>query len=250
MAAKSILLGGIAVVTGGGSGIGRAVCQILARDGARVAVVDVNEKGAKETLNQLNGEHMMITGDISKTASATQLVADVQSHFNEAPSILVNSAGITRDKYMLKMTEQQWDEVIDVNLKGSFLMMQAVGKVMAQKKVKNGSIVNVASIIGKTGNPGQVNYSASKAGVMGMTKSAAQELAKFGIRCNAVLPGFINTPMTDAVPDDIIETIKWFIPMKRTGTPEEVAETIAFLSSSKSSYITGACIEVTGGLYM
>lgn len=251
MAAVGLLAGRLALVTGGGSGIGRAVCQVLAREGASIAVVDINHKNAEETIKSISkGEHKAFEIDVSSSESVYSLMADVKKTFNGIPTIAVNSAGITRDAYMLKMTDENFDKVINVNLKGTYLINKAVTQALVETKTQGGSIVNFSSIVGKIGNMGQTNYAASKAGVIGLTKSAAKELAKFGIRVNAILPGFIETPMTAAVPEHLIQMTQMLIPMTRLGKPEEVAEVCAFLASDRSSYVTGACLEVTGGLAM
>ncbi|XP_062619276.1 estradiol 17-beta-dehydrogenase 8-like [Saccostrea cucullata] len=195
------------------------------------------------------GDHQKYPCDVSDSASVNDLVSKIRERYSSAPHVAVNSAGITRDRTMMKLTEEDFDKVIDVNLKGTWLLNRAVGKAMLADKVP-GSIVNISSLVGKTGNIGQTNYAASKAGVIGLTKSMAKEMGKFNIRVNAVLPGFIETPMTDVVPEHLIQMTKMLIPLGRLGNPEEIANTCAFLASDKSSYITGATIEVTGGLFM
>ncbi|XP_078605056.1 estradiol 17-beta-dehydrogenase 8-like [Branchiostoma floridae x Branchiostoma japonicum] len=248
------LVGRLALVTGGGSGIGRAVCQALAAQGSKVAVVDINEAPANETLQSLSCDqglqHLAFGCDVSSTQSVSRLLTDVTQRFSCAPCITVNCAGITKDEFLLKMDNRMFDQVIKVNLKGTFLITQAVGRAMVEGKIQNGSIINMASIVGKVGNLGQCNYAASKAGVEGLTRTSAKELAKFGIRCNAVLPGFIETPMTDAVPQKVLDKFRDVIPMGRLGKPTDIADVCVFLASEESSYITGASIEVTGGLNM
>ncbi|XP_031569800.1 estradiol 17-beta-dehydrogenase 8-like [Actinia tenebrosa] len=255
-AANGLLLSGrLALVTGGASGIGRAICQTLAKAGASVAVVDRNIEGAKETGNSLskndgNQLHSYHATDVVSSLQVNKLILKVQEDHQRPPCILVNSAGITRDAFFLKMNEEAFDEVIDVNLKGTFLMSQFASKAMVESKISNGSIINIASIVGKTGNIGQANYTASKAGVEGLTRTCALELARFGIRCNAVLPGFIHSPMTEKIPEQITQKIVKMVPLSRIGQPSEIAEVVNFLASDLSSYITGASIEVTGGLSM
>ncbi|CAH3190417.1 unnamed protein product, partial [Porites lobata] len=248
------LVGRLALVTGGASGIGRAVCQALATEGAGIIVTDLNSQGTQETLDSLSQhaslKHKNYSLDVSSGEEIHKVLEYIISGYKRPPCILVNCAGITSDEFLLKMDEEKFDKVIKVNLKGTFLMTQAVAKVMVDQGVKNGSIVNLASIVGKVGNLGQVNYAASKAGVEGLTRSCAKELAKFGVRCNAVLPGFIETPMTEAVPEKVIEKLKKQIPMFRLGQPSDVADVVTFLASDRSSYITGASIEVTGTVYM
>jgi len=248
-----LLSGRLALVTGGGSGIGKAVCHVFAREGARVVVTDINVKAAEETLKELEGaagscgQHLALPMDVTVGRSVQAVIADTLSHYKTAPSVVCNSAGITRDNFLMKMDENSFNAVINVNLKGTFLVTQAASAAMVDAKVAAGSIINISSIIGRTGNIGQANYAASKAGVEAMTKSAARELAQFSIRCNSVLPGFIETPMLKAVPDKVKNKFKMLIPAGRTGRPEEVAEVVLFLASERSSYVTGTSIEVTGG---
>lgn len=246
-----MLSGRLAVVTGAGSGIGRAVCRVFASEGATVIGADMNEKGMEETLAMIKdtGDHQSYQCDVSSSASVNNLLDKIKEKYSSAPHIAVNSAGITRDRTMMKLTEEDFDKVVNVNLKGTWLLNKAVGKAMLTDKVP-GSIVNISSLVGKTGNIGQTNYAASKAGVIGITKSMAKEMGKFNIRVNAVLPGFIETPMTETVPENLMQMTKLLIPLGRLGNPEEIANTCAFLASDKSSYITGATIEVTGGLFM
>lgn len=246
-----MLSGRLAVVTGAGSGIGRAVCRVFASEGATVIGADMNEKGMEETLAMIKdtGDHQSYQCDVSSSASVNNLLDKIKEKYSSAPQVAVNSAGITRDRTMMKLTEEDFDKVVNVNLKGTWLLNKAVGKAMLTDKVP-GSIVNISSLVGKTGNIGQTNYAASKAGVIGITKSMAKEMGKFNIRVNAVLPGFIETPMTETVPENLMQMTKLLIPLGRLGNPEEIANTCAFLASDKSSYITGATIEVTGGLFM
>ncbi|KAK6195909.1 hypothetical protein SNE40_001238 [Patella caerulea] len=253
MASTGLLAGRLALVTGGGSGIGKAVCQAFAKEGARIACVDINKSNAESTVENLptDVQHAAFEVNVSSANDVKNLLKDVTSTFSTPPCIAVNSAGITRDNFLLKLDEKSFDEVIDVNLKGTFLINQAVGRLIAEHKIKNGSIVNIASITGKAGNIGQANYAASKAGVIGLTKTAAREFSRYGIRVNVVLPGFIVTPMTDTVPDKVFQQMVLpLIPLARMGQPEEIADTCVFLASNKSSYVTGASIEVTGGMLM
>ncbi|XP_076454675.1 estradiol 17-beta-dehydrogenase 8-like [Babylonia areolata] len=247
-----LLAGRLALVTGGGSGIGRAVCQAFAKEGAAVAAADINRQHVEETVSLLD------TGvasrpyevDVSSSASVNSLVKQVQQDFSATPCIAVNAAGIVRDNFLLKMEEGHFDEVINVNLKGTYLVSQAFGRAVAEANLETASIVNISSIVGKTGNLGQANYSASKSGVIGLTKTAAKELARFNIRVNCVLPGFIQTPMTDTVPEKVMGMILFITPLQRVGRPEEIADACVFLASEKSSFITGTTLEVTGGLNM
>ncbi|XP_022325905.2 (3R)-3-hydroxyacyl-CoA dehydrogenase-like [Crassostrea virginica] len=246
-----MLSGRLALITGAGSGIGRAVCRVFASEGATIIGADMNEKGVEETMAMIqgSGDHLSFQCDVSNSASVTNLVDKIKEKYSAAPQIAVNAAGITRDKTMMKLTEEDFEKVINVNLKGTWLINKAVGKAMLSDKLP-GSIVNISSLVGKTGNIGQTNYAASKAGVIGLTKSMAKEMGKFNIRVNAVLPGFIETPMTETVPEHLMQMTKLLIPLGRLGNPDEIANTCAFLASDKSSYITGATIEVTGGLFM
>lgn len=249
--------GKIAVITGAGSGIGKAVCELLKSRGATVVSVDAS----KSALDQLNvDESLKFQVDVSKKEQVDNLYSEVVKTLGTAPQILVNSAGITRDNFMLKITEEDWNKVIDVNLKGTFLMTQTHSKHLlkqlttssesaSQPSGLNGSIVNIASASAK-GNAGQANYSASKAGVIGLTKTSAMELGRNGIRVNCVLPGFIETPMTDVVPPKLLERVIKMVPLLRVGQPLEVANLIAFLASEESSYMTGTAIDIDGGLRM
>ncbi|XP_062414417.1 estradiol 17-beta-dehydrogenase 8 isoform X2 [Pungitius pungitius] len=213
MAASTRLMSRLALVTGGGSGIGRAVCQRLASEGASVVVADISHESAMETVGRLPGDlrgqgHMAAAVDVSSKESVKKLLTSVQTRFFQPPSVCVNAAGITQDDFLLNMEEEHFDKVLLVNLKGSFLVLQAVAQALVACGAPKGSIVTVGSIVGKVGNIGQANYSASKAGVEGLTRTAAKELSRFGIRCNCVLPGFISTPMTDKVPERVIS--KWW----------------------------------------
>lgn len=255
MAAATRLTSRLALVTGGGSGIGRAVCLRLASEGASVVVADISQESASETLGRLPGDlrgqgHMAAVVDVSSKESVKKLLTRIQTHYFQPPSMCVNAAGITEDDFLLNMAEDQFDKVLQVNLKGSFLVLQAVAQALVACGAPKGSIVTVGSIVGKVGNIGQANYGASKAGVEGLTRTAAKELSRFGIRCNCVLPGFISTPMTDKVPEKVISKMKSLVPLGRMGEPAEVADVCAFLVSDDSRYITGASVEVTGGLFM
>ncbi|KAK7502657.1 hypothetical protein BaRGS_00006232, partial [Batillaria attramentaria] len=244
-----LLAGRLAFVTGGGSGIGRAVCQALAKEGAAVAVADINRKQAEETLAMLdkNITSRAYELDVSSSGSVNTALGAICKDFSVTPCITVNAAGITRDNFMTKLDEKSFDEVINVNLKGTFLVNQAVGKAIAEAKLPSASIVNISSIVGKTGNIGQANYAASKSGVIGLTKTAAKEFARFNTRVNVILPGFIETPMTKTVPEKLIGMVVYVTPLQRMGKPEEIADACVFLASDKSSFITGAVLEVTEG---
>lgn len=251
---SSTLVGRVAVVTGAGSGIGRAVCNGLAKLNVTVVAADINAENAKQTIaglpeNSASG-HLAFGVNVTKRPEVESLFKAMFDALKKPPTILVNCAGITRDAQLVDMTDEQFDEVIAVNLKGTFLPTQIACRLMKEHKVPEGSIVNVSSISGKVGNFGQVNYAATKSAVVGFTKSVAKELAKNNIRCNAVLPGFIDTPMVASVPEKITMIMNMLTPMGRQGKPEEVADAIIYLASPQSSYVTGTTIEVTGGLFM
>ncbi|XP_047525677.1 estradiol 17-beta-dehydrogenase 8 isoform X1 [Pieris napi] len=250
-----LVSGRLALVTGAGSGIGRAACQVLSREGATVIAADRNYDAALETIkthtalasgSNAAGDHCAVELDVTNTKSIQNLIQLLSKQYTEVPRIVVNSAGITRDNWLLKLSEEDYDSVVNVNLKGTFLIMQNFAKQMTETSV-SGSIINISSIVGKYGNIGQTNYSASKAGVVAMTQTAAKELGKFNIRVNVILPGFIDTPMVKTVPDKVKAGLLKMVPLGRLGTPSEVAELITFLGSEKSSFITGASIDVTGG---
>lgn len=237
--------------TGAGSGIGREVCRILTRQGAKVIAADRNLRSAQETVASLNdSKHLALNIDVSDESSIKEAFKIAVNKYSMPPTIIVNSAGITRDQFILKLTRDDFDQALNVNLKGTFFVIQTAAKEMIDANVsKDSSIINLSSIIGKVGNIGQANYAASKAGVIAITKTACLEFGQFGIRVNAVLPGFIETPMTETVPDNVKEMFVKRIPLRRMGKPEEVAEVIAFLASSKSSYVNGVSLEITGGMY-
>lgn len=236
-------------LAGAGSGIGRATCRLLARDGAQVIAGDRNLAAARETAEQLGGSAAAIELDVACAQSVQSAVAAALGQFKGlAPSIVVNSAGITRDGYLLKMPERDYDDVYRVNLKGTFLVTQLFARAMIEQQLSGGSIVNLSSIVARMNNVGQANYAATKAGVISFTEVASKEFGKFGIRVNCILPGYIDTPMVSVVPDKIKQQVVQRCPLGRLGRPEEIAEVAAFLASPKASYINGAAIEVTGGL--
>ncbi|XP_045861485.1 (3R)-3-hydroxyacyl-CoA dehydrogenase isoform X5 [Meles meles] len=271
MASQLRLRSALALVTGAGSGIGRAVSVRLAREGATVAACDLDRAAACETVWLLGGQgsekvapggtHAAFQADVSEAGAVRRLLEQVQACFSRPPSVVVSCAGITRDEVLLRMSEDDWDKVIAVNLKlilsalllfphqGIFLVTQAAAQALVSSGC-HGSIINISSIVGKVGNMGQTNYAASKAGVIGLTQTAARELGRHGIRCNSVLPGFITTPMTQKVPQKVLDKVIGIIPMGHMGDPEDVADVVAFLASEDSGYITGASVEVTGGLFM
>lgn len=244
------LQGRIAFVTGAGSGIGKAVCQLLAREGVTISAADKNAQlVAKmvELLPKTPSPHISIPLSVENKESVENALETVLKTYSKPPTIIVNAAGITRDNFISKLSEEDFMEVLDVNLKGTYLVLKAFANSLVENKVNSASIINIGSIVAKYGNIGQANYCASKAGVELLTKIASKEYGKFGIRVNTVLPGFIKTPMTDAVPEKLKTKFVSLIPVGRFGQPEEVAEVIAFLASDKSSYINGTSIEVTGG---
>ncbi len=243
--------GKTAVITGGYSGIGRAVSEKLASLGADIALVGIgsedDKNAALEAIKALGVKVQAYDCDVSDFAAGEAVIKQVIADFGKI-DILVNNAGITRDKLMLNMPEEDFDAVINVNLKGAFNMTKYVYKPFMRQR--SGRIVNVASIVGINGNAGQANYSASKAGVIGLTKSVARELAARGVTCNAVAPGYIDTAMTQALSDKVKDEISASIPMKRRGLPEDVANVITFLCSDMASYVTGEVIRVDGGIAM
>ncbi|XP_036622097.1 estradiol 17-beta-dehydrogenase 8 [Trichosurus vulpecula] len=259
MAAQLRLRSALALVTGAGSGIGRAVSLRLAREGALVVASDRDGAAAEETMRLLEGPrseagagpgcHAAFQADVAEAGAVQGLIEQIQACFSRPPSVVVSCAGITRDEFLLRMPEDYWDEVIAVNLKGTFLVTQAAARALVSSGCA-GSIINIGSIIGKVGNLGQANYAASKAGVEGMTRTVARELGRHGIRCNSILPGLIITPMTKKVPQKVLDQITSQIPMGHLGVPEDVADVVAFLASDDSGYITGTTVEVTGGLFM
>lgn len=240
-----------AVVTGASRGIGRAIAIKLAAEGANIilnyrsSIKSVEEVMAE--INALGGKAVAVQGDVSSFAEAEKIIKAAVENFGSL-DILVNNAGITKDGLLMRMKEEDFDSVIETNLKGTFNCIRHATPIMM--KQRSGRIVNMSSVVGVAGNAGQVNYSASKAGVIGITKSAAKELASRGITVNAVAPGFIQTDMTDVLSDKVKEDILSGIPLKRLGRPEEIADLVSFLVSDSGSYITGQVININGGMFI
>ncbi len=246
-----LLEGETALITGAARGIGKALALRFAEAGANIAFTDLEiNDAAKETESEIAAFGVKVKGYASNAANFEQTHEVVKQIVEDFGSIdvLVNNAGITKDGLMLKMTEQQWDAVLTVNLKSAFNFIHAVIPVMS--KQRKGSIINMSSVVGVHGNAGQCNYSASKAGMIGLAKSIAQEMGKRGIRANAIAPGFIITAMTDQLSEDVKKGWYEKIPLHRGGTPEDIANTALFLASDMSSYVTGQVIQVDGGMNM
>ncbi|MEK6755723.1 MAG: 3-oxoacyl-[acyl-carrier-protein] reductase [Bacteroidota bacterium] len=239
----------VALITGGARGIGRAIALAFASEGAHVAFSDIQLVGAADEVVDLirvkGVKAMALQSDVRDFASAQSVVDAVIKEYQRI-DILVNNAGITRDNLLLRMTEEDWDVVIDTNLKGSFNYCRAVSRYMVSQR--EGKIINISSVVGLIGNPGQVNYSASKAGVIGLTKTLAKELASRNIQVNAVAPGFVETAMTEKLTPQQREALLNIIPMKRTAKPEEIASVVVFLVSPAARYITGQVLCVDGGI--
>ncbi|WP_165250702.1 3-oxoacyl-[acyl-carrier-protein] reductase [Paludisphaera soli] len=242
------LTGQTALVTGASRGIGRAIAVKLAACGARVVGVARSLEaleGTLEAIRAAGGEAEGYAADVSSAEDVKRVVDDVEAKYQKI-HVLVNNAGVTKDGLMLRMEDDAWDDVMNINLKGTFLFCRAVGAVMMRGRY--GRIINISSVSGIRGNPGQANYSASKAGVIGLSQTIARELASRGITVNVVAPGFITTDMTDVLPDKIKAEVKERIPLKRLGAPEDIAEMVAFFSGPASSYVTGQVVAVDGGM--
>ena len=245
-----LLNGKVALITGAARGIGKAIALKFASEGASIAFTDlVINESAEETVKELEAFGVKVKAYASNAADfeATQeVVAEIEKEFGRV-DILVNNAGITKDGLVMRMSEAQWDAVIDVNMKSAFNFLHVVVTIMARQK--GGSIINMASIAGQTGNPGQVNYSASKAGLIAMAKSVAKEMGPRGVRANAIAPGYVITEMTEVLPQAVKDEFIKLIPLKRGATVEEIANTALYLASDLSSYVTGQVIAVNGGMY-
>ena len=245
-----MLKGKVALVTGGSRGIGSSICLELARAGARVIInYSSSLEGANkvlEDIKSIGGEAEIVKFDVSDTEVVEKEIKILLDN-HERIDILVNNAGITRDSLFMRMKEDQWDQVFDINAKGVFNCTKNIVRSMVKNKY--GKIINITSIVGEMGNAGQVNYSSTKSAIMGFTKSLAKELGSKNINVNAVSPGFIETEITDVLPDNIKEQYKEKIPLSRFGQPEDIAKAVLFLASDDSSYITGEVLKINGGLY-
>jgi 3-oxoacyl-[acyl-carrier protein] reductase len=238
------------LITGAAQGIGKSIAVEMAKEGANIGVADININTAESAAQEINSfgvKSSAIQLNVSDQSSVTDAV---QAFTKELGSldVLVNNAGITRDTLLMRMKEEDWDAVLNINLKGTFLCTKEAVKIMAKQRY--GKIINISSVVAFIGNPGQANYSASKAGLIGLTRTTAREYAPRGIRVNAIAPGFIKTAMTDVLPDNVKDEMMKAIPLGQFGTPEDVAQAAIFLSSPESDYLTGQVIHVNGGMYM
>lgn len=244
-----LLEGKNAIITGASRGIGRGIAMAFAKEGANIAFTylssDEKAKALEDELKAFGVEAKGFKSNAADYEAANKLIDDVNGIFDSI-DIVINNAGITRDGLLMRMTEENWDEVINTNLKSVFNITKAVQRTLL--KQRSGSIVNISSVVGVKGNAGQANYAASKAGAIGFTKSIAQELGSRNIRCNAIAPGFIETEMTEALDEKVVDEWRQAIPLKRGGTPEDVAQLCVFLGSDRSTYITGQTINLCGGM--
>ncbi len=241
----------VAIVTGGAQGIGRAIAETLAKEGAQIVISDINAEQAQKAAQEIKAgfqvETMSVGGNVANYADCEKLAQQVLDKFSKI-NILINNAGITRDNRILRMSDAEWDSVLGVNLKGVFNCTKAVSRIML--KQRTGRIINIASVVGLMGNAGQANYSASKGGVIALTKTCAREFSSRNILVNAIAPGFIRTAMTDALTEDMKKKLADQIPLNRLGEADDVAKAALFLCSDYSSYITGQILSVNGGMYM
>jgi 3-oxoacyl-[acyl-carrier protein] reductase len=240
----------VAVVTGASRGIGKSIALLMARNGARIVASARNQAlldALVAEIHAFGGEALAVAGDISLTEDANKLIAAAVESFGRV-DILVNNAGITHDGLLLRMKDEDWDSVLDINLKGAFICTRAAAKIMTKNRY--GRIINISSVVGEMGNAGQANYCASKAGLIGLTKSNARELAKRNVTVNAVTPGFITTDMTDELSDKVRDELAAQIPLGSLGEADDVAEAVLFFASERSKYITGQVLGVNGGMYM
>lgn len=235
----------IAIITGSGRGIGRAIAECLAGFGAKVVISDLDQSMVDQVASEIGSGAIGIACNVTDSGQVEQLFKQTQEKLGRV-DIVVNNAGITRDGLMIRMDEKDWDMVLDINLKGAFLVSKAAARIMMKQRA--GRIVNISSIVGVIGNAGQVNYSASKAGLIGLTMSAAKELGPRGVTVNAVAPGFIETEMTAAIPEAAREQLLSKVALRRPGTPKDIAHAVAFLVSDEASYITGQVLAIDGGL--
>lgn len=242
--------GKVAVITGSAQGIGEAVAVEFAREGAKVVIADYDPEGGRETVETIKdagGEAIFVQTDVSDFSACEELIEKTISEYDKI-DVLVNNAGITADGFLVKMTEEEWDRVIDINLKGVFNCARHAAKQMMDQG--SGVIINASSVVGLYGNIGQTNYAAAKFGVIGLTKTWAKELGPKGVRVNAVAPGFVETPMLDAVPDKVLDKMKNKTPLKRLGKPEELAKAYLYLASDEAAYVNGEVLSVDGGLVL
>lgn len=240
----------VAVITGASRGIGRSISLALASEGARIVAFDLDMAETEKVVAEIKAlgvDALAVQGNVTVAADTERLMDAAMEKFGRI-DILVNNAGITRDGLLMRMKDEDWDAVLSVNLKGAFLCSRAASKFMTKQRY--GRIINIASVVGQMGNAGQANYCASKAGLMGLTKSNARELAKRNVTVNAVAPGFIATAMTDALPEKTRQELAAQIPLERLGTAEDIANVVVFLSAERSGYVTGQVIGVNGGMYM